>query len=144
MLFTPFNFTFSLERVAIYEWEPVTPADVPTPAPNPATCVDPESRAQQEPQSLQLPAMHLVFKGYEWASVANCGLFPRPSFEDCYSVASEVANQPVDNSENERRARPHDAARHVKPAVAAPEQVNAADEPCDTPAPCDPLKLRQR
>jgi len=88
--------------------------------------------------------MKLVFKGYEWASVANCALFPRPSIEDCYAGGSDVANEQLDRLESERRARQHEVARRAKPAVAVPDPANAADGSCSTPAPIDPLKSPQR
>lgn len=143
MLFTPFNFTFSLQRVAVYELEPVEPADDAASAPTLEKREDAAAQAQQQPQDTTPPATHLVFKGYEWASVANCGLFPRPSFEDLYTSGSEVANEQVDSSESERRSRHHEAVRRPKPAVAAPEQANAADGSCSAPALSDPLKSRQ-
>jgi hypothetical protein len=141
MLFSPFNFTFSLERVAVYEWEPVPPADTPPPpVPTAASCDDLEAQKQPQLQDLLLPAMHLVFKGYEWASVANCGLFPRPSFEDCYSGGADVTNEQADGSDDERHARRNEGAHRLKPAVTAPDRANPADSSCST----DALKPRQR
>jgi hypothetical protein len=144
MLFTPFNFSFSLQRVAVFEWEPVQPAEDAAAARPPAACEDAASQPHEQPLDTTPPAMQLVFKGYEWASVANCGLFPRPSFEDCFVGGPEHASDQADSTESERRARQHEGVRRTRPAGAAPDQPNGADGSISTPAQFDPLKSRQR
>ena len=145
MLFTPFNFTLSLERVAVYEWEPVQPVDDPPPVPTLAACDDATSQVHQQPEEKKPPEMQLVLKGYEWASIANCALFPRPSFQDCFTGGSEAASETVDESkESERRARQHEGVRRARPAGAAPDQPSGADAFNSTQAQFDPLKSRQR
>jgi len=140
MLFTPFNFVFSLQRVAVYDWEPAQPADDAVPPP--AAACDDAAPPPGNPQNPSQPPLKLVFKGYEWASVANCSLFPRPSLEDCYTAVPDAAATDADSAEKERRGRQSESTRRPKPA-AGPEQLNPPDASGPAGAPFDPLKSRQ-
>lgn len=146
MLFAPFNFVFSLERVAVFEWEPIQLTQPDSKPPAPTTGPDCAPEADQDSEHPGRSGMQLVFKGYEWGPVAAVPGFPPPSWEDLYTASStgtELEDDPGTSKERRQRDRQDEAARRLKSAGVAQDATNLPDDSFIGPRIADLIKPRQ-
>jgi hypothetical protein len=112
MFLTPLNYSFPLQLVPIFEWEPVPPADgAATPAPPPAACEGTDASMTPADTPSSPPDLRLVFKGYEWRAVAERAVFYREDWESVFRNEADAKDGERDPSAH--RSEP--AHRHAPP-----------------------------
>jgi hypothetical protein len=120
MFLTPLNFSFPLQLVPIFEWEPVEP-----PAPPPAPCEGTDASAPAEDADAPRD-LRLVFKGYEWRAIGERSVYPREDWESVYrgeADAKEEERDPVAHRQEPRRPAPprHDVSDSIHGTDAKPK-----------------------
>jgi len=109
MFLTPLNYSFPLQLVPVFEWEPVLPTNGAS-APPSAFCQGTDTPQTSADTSSSPTDWKLVFKGYEWQSVGEHSAYPREDWES-------VLRSEADAREEERDPIAHrnEPARHQAP-----------------------------
>lgn len=123
MFLTPLNYSFPLQLVPVYEWEPVKPDDNAAPPAPPPSCGGGD--VSPPPADTSSPELRLVFKGYEWRAVAERTVFPRENWESIF-------RSEADANDDERNPHRHEQTR--RPVVPPPKpshEVSVGMQPTD-------------
>ena len=112
MFLTPLNYSFPLQLVPIFEWEPVQPADgAATPAPPPAPCEGTDASMAPADTPSSPPDLRLVFKGYEWRAVAERAVFYREDWESVFRGEADAKEEERDPSAHHSEPAHHQRRR---------------------------------
>ena len=126
MFLTPLNYSFPLQLVPIFEWEPVQPADgAAPPAPPPAPCEGPDASLAPADTPSSPSDLRLVFKGYEWRAVAERAVFYREDWESIFRCEADAKEEERDPEAHRSEPAHHQAP--PRPSHAVSNDIHSTD-----------------
>jgi hypothetical protein len=126
MFLIPPNYSFPLQLVPIFEWEPVAPADgTSTPAPPSAPCEGTDASMAPMDTPSSPPDLRLVFRGYEWRAVAERAVFHREGWESVFCGEADAKEEERDPSAHHNEPAHHHAP--PRPSHAVSNELHGTD-----------------
>jgi hypothetical protein len=124
MFLIPPNYSFPLQLVSVFEWEPVA-RPAATPATPPAACEGTDAPMATADTPSSPPDLRLVFKGYEWRAVAERATFHREGWESVFCAEADAKDEERDPSAHHNEPTHHLAP--PRPSHAVSNDIHATD-----------------